>query len=313
MKCRLTGRCAKPRRRRHSRYAATEHNLRRGNSHGAEPQPAKRAKTYMSPTVSPTVSPAVRSKTRLGLGAGTAAVLASAACLIGTAARAESADPSVPLYRATYGVQYKGRNVGSSEFSVAYDEASARYVFESNTRVKGLLRFVSPNPAIEHSEFVVDHGALRPLSFRYEDGSRKGEDNYTASFDWQAGVVRIDRDGGPRELELTAGVLDRGSLQVSLMRDMALGGALGPYVLADDDSLTTYEAGFDDSGDVSTDTELGRFETRRFVQHREGSSRSTVLSVAPALRYLPVKIEQIRNGEAETVFTLEGLAGIPLP
>jgi hypothetical protein len=224
---------------------------------------------------------------------------------------AAASDPAIETYTALYSVEYKGRDVGTSEFTVSYDEATGRYTFSSSTRVKGLLRLVSPNPAIEHSVFSVDDGGLRPIEFRYEDGSRKGEDNYTARFDWAAGSVRIDGENGAREVALTPGVLDRGSLQVAVMRDLARGASLGPYVLVDEDSLKTYE--YSAADPAETETGIGTFETPRYVQRREGSSRSTVLAVAPELGYLPVRIEQIRDGTAETIFVLESVEGIPAP
>jgi hypothetical protein len=51
-------------------------------------------------------------------------------------------------------------------------------------------------------------------------------------------------------------------------------------------------------------------QTVRFEQTREGSSRRTVLWLAPEYAYLPVRIEQFRNGEIETVFALEHLSGV---
>lgn len=219
-----------------------------------------------------------------------------------------AADAWVPVYKATYRVSYKGRNVGTSEFIVSYDESTGRYTFSSSTRVKGLLRLISPKPAIEHSEFVVVDDEIRPLEFWYEDGSRKGEDNYHTVFDWQNGTATVEIEGGSRELALEPGALDRGSMQVAVMRDMARGAPLGPYVLADESSLKTYEYSAGERG--STETRHGTYETQRFTQEREGSSRRTALSVAPALSHLPVRIEQIRNGVAETVFVLDSLEGI---
>lgn len=230
-------------------------------------------------------------------------------CLL--AASTHAADPSIPTYRATYEVTYKGRNVGSSEFAVSHDESTGRYTFRSSTRVKGLLRLLAPKPAVEHSEFIVADGEIRPIEFWYEDGTRKGEGNYHTVFDWANATATVDVEGGSREIVLTPGALDRGSLQVALMRDMISGSKIGPYVMADESSLTTYELSAPEADQVETG--LGSLAVERYERRREGSSRATVLSVAPALRYLPVRIEQLKNDESNTIFVLDAVEGLQTP
>lgn len=224
---------------------------------------------------------------------------AGAIVALGAAAGTVAVEP--PTYTATYEVEHKGRDVGSSTFSVEFDATRGVYTFRSRTEAKGLLRLLSPNPVVERSEFVVRDGTLRPLEFWYEDGSRKGEDNYHMRFDWEAGKAIVE--GEKRvEIDLQPGVLDRGSMQVAVMVDMASGEPPGPYVLADEDSLKTYV--YTREGEQALATPLGVLDTVRYRQQRHGSSRSTVLWAAPALDHLPVRIEQHRDGNAETVFAL---------
>src|SRR5690606_3009720 len=112
----------------------------------------------------------------------------SLALLAPPPARAAEGD-DVPAYRATYQVEYKGRNVGTSEQSVSFDAERDAYTFASRTTVKGLLRLANPNPTVEESSFVVDGNVVKPLAYRYEDGSRSGEDNLELAFDWERNVA----------------------------------------------------------------------------------------------------------------------------
>ena len=220
---------------------------------------------------------------------------------------APAADAVLPTYTATYQVEYKGRNAGLADFSVSYDAAQDVYTFRSSLKVKGLLRLIAPNAAVEHSVFVVRDGRIKPLEFRYEDGSRKGGNNYQAHFDWDSKKVVLE--GEQRiELDLASGTLDRGSLQVALMRDMAARAALGPYVLADNDSLKTFE--YTLLGEERMQTSLGELEVLRYRQQRVGSSASTSLWVAPELKYLPVRIERQRGDETDTIFVLQSVEGL---
>ena len=232
--------------------------------------------------------------------------------LIGTLTSLElgalAVDHEVATYTATYEVEYKGKNVGTSEFSVRHLADAGLYEFNSRTVAKGLLKLVSPHPATERSSFRVDGDRIVPLEFWFEDGSRKGEDNLHIVFDWQRNIATVSGEDGQRELEVGPGVLDRGSIQVALMRDLAVKGEPGRYRMADDDSVTDYV--YMDNGEAVTETGIGKLATRGVVQHREGSSRTTYLWLAPELKFLPVRIEQHRNGELQTAFTLTSVTGL---
>jgi hypothetical protein len=78
--------------------------------------------------------------------------------------------------------------------------------------------------------------------------------------------------------------------------------------LTDDDSVTDYD--YMDNGATTTPTGLGALATTQLVQHREGSSRTNYLWVAPSLKFLPVRIEQRRDGEITTAFTLTSVTGL---
>jgi hypothetical protein len=219
-----------------------------------------------------------------------------------------AADADVATYRAAYRVEYKGKDVGTSEFSVRYVTERDVYEFTSRTLAKGLLKLVSPNPVIERSEFRATAHGIVPLEFWYEDGSRKGEDNLHIVFDWERQVATVSSSSGNREIQLQRGALDRGSLQVALMRDLATTGRPGRYLLTDEDAVKDYE--YVDNGTATATTGLGALATRSLMQQREGSSRSTWLWLAPELRFLPVRIEQRRDGELYTAFSLLSVSGL---
>ena len=227
------------------------------------------------------------------------------ALLAGLTAAALAADPAIPTYRAEYEVEYKGKRVGSSQFSVTYQPDNRRYRFESVSRFRGIPRLLRPNPVIERSEFAFFDGAIRPMEFQYQDGSRSGEDNFQVTFDWEAGLATTTTEDRTVELELRRGVLDRGSMQVAVMADMAAPGGPDRYVLADENALRTYR--YSPNGSAQLQTGLGSIDALGFIQQREGSSRRTLIWAAPELRYLPVRMEQQRDGETRTAFILQSV------
>jgi hypothetical protein len=225
-----------------------------------------------------------------------------------SAATAYSAEPgAIVEYAAEYEVRYKGRRVARANFNVTAD-GGGNFVFNSSTRARGILRLASPRPAVEWSQFRLTEDQIVPLNFRYEDGSRSGEDNYSLEFDSAAGEVRVTGPAGRSSVPFETGLLDRGSLQVALMRDLGACRHPGPLRYVDDDGVSEYR--YERLDDLAVETGIGTLDTIRFSQRREGSSRTTILWLAPELAYLPVRIEQIRDTEIETVFSLEVLSGL---
>jgi hypothetical protein len=234
--------------------------------------------------------------------------LCAAAALIGIGV-ARAAERDVPVYDAVYQVQYKGKEVGSSEFKVTHDAAQNLYEFTSTTTARGIIaKLAAPKPTVERSHFKVVGGRIRPVEYWYEDGSRKGDDDRHIRFDWERKVAVVSDDDGQREVPLEDVSLDPGSLHVALMQDLIEGGKPGQYRIADGEQAKAY--GFQDNGDAQTDTGLGKLATHGYIQHREGSSRTTYLWVAPDLDYLPARIEQHKNGELQMALTLKSVTGI---
>lgn len=217
-------------------------------------------------------------------------------------------DPTVATYTAAYRAIYKGKEAGTAEFTVRYLADRDLYEFSSRVLAKGFLKLARPNPAVERSHFRSSASGIEPVEFWYEDGSRSGEDNFHVVFDWERRIATVSNEGGRRELALPGPSLDRGSLQVALMRDLASNGTPSAYRLADEDSVADYE--YMDNGTATMQTGVGALETRVLTQQRAGSSRATWLWVAPELKFLPVRIEQRRDGEVQTAFELQSVTGL---
>ncbi|MEE8093078.1 MAG: DUF3108 domain-containing protein [Gammaproteobacteria bacterium] len=216
-----------------------------------------------------------------------------------------AADPAIRAYSAVYEVHYNNKRVGTSEFSVRYDTSRGIYRFSSSTAARGVLKIIRPRPIVERSEFVSEAGTITPLEFWFEDGSRRGHDNFHILFDWDNEVAVAETEDGRQEFPLAHGTLDRGTMQIQVMLDMAQPGSLGSYTLTDDDGLTTYDYRAD--GDTLLETPYGSLSTQAFIQERAGSSRRLLLWAAPELHYLPVRIEQQRDGETRSVLVLESV------
>jgi hypothetical protein len=52
---------------------------------------------------------------------------------------------------------------------------------------------------------------------------------------------------------------------------------------------------------------MGQLQVLRYRQQRAGSSRYTIIDLAPSLDYVPARIEQIRDGESRSAFLIESI------
>lgn len=224
----------------------------------------------------------------------------------GPAGAAESA--GIPEYAAEYEVYYDGKRLAASEFELERLADSGEYRFSMATKARAMLRILRPGEATERSEFRLTDDGIAPLHFAYDDGTRKGEDNFSVAFDQQSGQATLATATANRSIPLEPKLLDRGSLQVALMHDLLRCVQPETYSIVDEDGVASYH--YERLEDRDTGTGIGILPTVRFSQTSEGSSRTTILWFAPELSYVPVRIEQLRNGELQTVFALEEISGI---
>ncbi len=136
-------------------------------------------------------------------------------------------------------------------------------------------------------------GKVRPSEYWYKDGTRKADGDKHIQFDWDRHIATVSDKDGRREVSLDDISLDDGSLYVALMQDLIVDGKPGQYRIADSEQAKTY--GFEDKGEAQTDTGLGKLATHCYIQHREGSSRTTYLWVAPQLE-LPARAHRDAQG-----------------
>jgi hypothetical protein len=219
---------------------------------------------------------------------------------------AASASEYLAPYRAVYRVERDGEVGGRSEWTLSYEAANRRYRFVSSTKVEGPLAIVAPKPVVETADFEYENGAIVPLTFSYEDGTRSGERSFRTTFDWTEGQAYTAARGYSTQVEIVAGVLDPVTVQMVLMRDLAKEAsnvqADHVYRFVDGESVSTLS--FSTGGREVVGS--AQIETRRIEQRREGSSRRTLLWLAPELEFLPIRIE-IQDGLTASVFTLESV------
>ena len=232
------------------------------------------------------------------------ALVAAHALLSGALAIAQPTADALQTFRATYGLLDGGEQVGNAEFTLRYDAATARYTYESRAEFDGLLvRLARPRPMIERSEFRIEQGEIRPLSYVYRDGSRRGRRDLALEFDWGRRQLAVSRADEPTALPMPARAIDRASVKLALALAVRDGHRAGRLDVADPDEFRTHE--FATDGMERLHTPAGELDAYRVKQWRAESSRETFVWLAPALGFHAVRIEQHRPDRDPVAFVLE--------
>lgn len=213
----------------------------------------------------------------------------------------------IPDFSANYLVKLNGIQAGELKRSLETQESGQRR-FYSVSQAKGVFSFFKPDVIEETSLWQLHKGKVRPQSYAYQRSGGKKEKTLEMDFDWQQNVVSIDDRKHPWQLELEPGTLDKLVYQISLMQDLDRGIQTIDYRIADGGKLKTYH--IEVLGEETITTPMGQIDTIKLTRQREKpSDRETTLWCAPALNYLPVKLE---HTEDNTNFTavLRRLKGI---
>ena len=174
-------------------------------------------------------------------------------------------------------------------------ETENGFAAKSVIKPAGFARLFLHGSIEERSEFTVDAGGIRPLRYDSSDTLSKKDKFMTFNFDWVNAVVSGKINEQDFVFEFTGEVHDRVSIQYELMHKLLNGVTRGDYALLDGDKLKQLQGS--NIGTKTIKTPFGIFEAIG-IQHRaKNSSRVSTLWCAEELGYLPVLIEQHRDGK----------------
>lgn len=212
------------------------------------------------------------------------------------------AEPAAPVpFVASYAVAYRGFNAGLLHFELRY-EAPGTFIYESRAEPSLLARFVVGADALERSIMQIDAEGVRPLSWSVEDGKSGSRGDGALVFAWEEGRVSGRVRDERVELPTEPGLQDRLSVQIAVMTALLRGNEPGVIPLLGDDEIKHYS--YLPTGTRRIRTGAGEFDTVLYESTRPGSKRLSRFWQAPALGYIPVRVEQVRDGKVETVMEL---------
>lgn len=220
-----------------------------------------------------------------------AARAALAACLLLAGLPSLGATP-LPPFTAQYGLSRNSFPVARATLTLTYP-SPGHYLYRSYSRPTELVSWFRDERLVENSRGVVASGTLRPLEYHY---ALTGSDRHRHAdllFDWQRDTVQNTVAGHTWDMRIPPGTLDKLVVQLALMADLDAGRRTVKFNIADGGKLKVYR--FRIVGRDALTTPAGHFDTVKVQRLRSDIKRVTYLWCAPALHYLPIRIEQVEQ------------------
>ena len=210
-----------------------------------------------------------------------------------SAAATSVPEPELAPFVAEFDVRYGRMAVGTSRMELARNGDS--WSFESTSVATGLARMVAAGTLRQHSEFELFGDGLRPLLYRFDDGTKRTDRDVRLTFDWQAGRVRGTAEDAPVDLALVPGLQDPASMQAIVLLRLRAGQEPGTIAMIEKDTVKYYRYTLLRREKLTT--AIGELDTVVYRSAREGSSRETITWHAPVLGFVAVQAEQLTRGK----------------
>lgn len=224
-----------------------------------------------------------------------AVMLALALLLTGDPADAQSVEARLTSFVADYNVKYGSLNVGTSRTELSQFRTTDQWIIETRLTASGLGRLLAGGSLLQHSSFQFDETGLRPLLYRFDDGTRRSERDVELQFDWRTGRVTGVAEGSPVDIPLESGLQDSASAQVFVQLRLRDGVEPGIVPIIEKNRIKYYE--YTLLRRERLETAIGVMDTVVYRSAREGSTRENFFWLAPQLGYAIVQAEQRRDGK----------------
>jgi len=221
------------------------------------------------------------------------------------------ATPSLPAtFEATYSIYRKGAKI--AKMQRRFDQKDdGQYFYRSETRTTGLVSLFRKDRIVEETTWSFSEGELFPALYTYDHTGGKKDRHVIVDFDWENKIVTNSLNGASWEMPTEARIMDKLLYQLALMKDLKKGRRPLAYTVADGGKIKPYN--FEVLGEETVKTSLGAFKAIKLLRHKPGSRRQSTLWCAPALEYLPVRLENIEKDGKKTIVEIKSLSGISLP
>ncbi len=205
---------------------------------------------------------------------------------------------------ATYDLLINGKRAGSlvSELK-PLGEQRWEYVLTTEAR-RGLVKA----SVKQNGQFERNHSSVRPLSFSSRQKVAFAKRNSDASYDWTTMTASGTHKGDDWTIDMPPQFVDRLTINERLRLDLATDPAREQFDYVRLDRGRLRDMVFERQTTEQIAVPAGEFATQKVTRRHDSDDRRTASWHAPALNYLPIRIEQMEDKRL-TVSELTKVAG----
>lgn len=207
-------------------------------------------------------------------------------------------------FKATYDVEHNGMYLGESE-RVLQPLPDGHWQFRSVTRAKGVAKWFIKD-TLEETSILKRHAlsTFEPVFYRYDQSGGKREVHDTVRFNWEKKQVSLSHDS--QVFDLAEGTQDLMSFTLLIMQQLQNKHKQITFRLADRKRVRDYTLNV--TGEVDVQTPMREFKSLLLVSNTIKDGVRFRIWCAPALQYLPVKIEKTEADGDSTTMTIKSLS-----
>jgi Protein of unknown function (DUF3108) len=199
-------------------------------------------------------------------------------------------------FTARFSITWHGMSAGTARLQLQRLE-DGRWAYQSLSTARGLFRLAMPAELRSRSEFAIREGRILPDRFTADDGASSTSKDQDLRFDWNTQRVTGVAEKRRVDLPLQPGVLDTMSVQIALMHELLVGNTPRYFVIVDKGRIKDYN--YTAVGEETLVTPIGEYRTLVYRSTRPGSETGTYFWCAPALGYLPLKVERREGSKVQ--------------
>jgi Protein of unknown function (DUF3108) len=213
-----------------------------------------------------------------------------------------AADAALAPFVAEYDVRYGSMAVGTSRTELTRSAPEGRWVIESRSTASGFARMIAGGTLVQRSTFEASAEGLKPISYSFDDGTKRTGRDVQLEFDWGTKRVHGTAEDEPVDLAASEGLQDAASMQALVLARLRSGAEPGSIPMIEKDRIKVYRYTLLRRERLTT--AVGELDTVVYRSAREGSDRETISWFAPELGYAVVQAEQRINGKRRGFQTL---------
>lgn len=211
---------------------------------------------------------------------------------------------NITPFEVVYDVGNNLITAGSAKLSLKKE--GDEWIYSLNTLPSGIFKLTGQGRIQEISVMTINNQQLQPKRYTYRQ-DEKAKRSIDAWFNWENNELTYRRKGVQSTEPLQDPILDRLSVTLSVREQLRTGFDQAAAQVFDNGRIKTII--FSNEGTEILSTKLGRQEAIKVKSyHKEGTrKRVTTTWFAPGLDYVPVVIEQHKEGKLVARLTISKL------